>query len=202
MFLVLLLPSCGPDDSTTPDVIMVVTNTPSALFETPALQTGYPGPTNNEASLTTESESATGYPGLGEVPTPEGLLSSPPDPDRSLPDPMQDLGVVGGVLVREVYEPNGYLPVTPHALFLSPIVSTSTGTPAYLRQSSTSPKAELFATGVFIFNRVPHGEYGLVVDLGFTKFPLKDPDGNTLLITVEAGEATDLGQVFVTLPDS
>jgi len=132
-------------------------------------------------------------------PTVEGLLANPPSPDFSLPTPEQDLGVIGGVLIREVIEAGGYLPVVPKSLYLGEIVYADNGTPVYVRRNTESPRAELFETGVFLFNNVPPGQYGLIIDLGFTEQILTTQDGSNLTVILAPGDVIDLGQVFVTL---
>ncbi|MEW5986634.1 MAG: hypothetical protein AB1791_08380 [Chloroflexota bacterium] len=192
--LALLLVSCQtgtPAATATPPAANPIVATAPQTTEGNSGPTGaYPGP-----ETATRAESA--YP--GPAPTPEGLLPEPPNPERSLPSAGEATGVVGGVLVREVVG-QGYLPLMPRALFLGEIVHNSAGEPTYLSQSVDSPQAQLFQTGVFIFNSVPPGDYGLIVDLGFAQFPVRTADGNELLVTVEAGKALDMGQVFVSVP--
>ena len=60
--------------------------------------------------------------------------------------------------------------------------------------------AQLFPTGIFVFQNVPPGEYGLMVDVGYTLFTITGDDGSPLLFTVEAGKALDLGQIITELP--
>lgn len=191
---VLLLVSCqnsGPAATATPPAANpTVATAPPTTGGNPGLTGAYPGP---ETAAGAESA----YP--GPAPTLEGLLLEPPNPERTLPSAGEVTGVVGGVLVREVVG-QGFLPLMPRALFLGEIVHNSAGEPAYLSQSVDSPQAQLFQTGVFIFNSVPPGAYGLIVDLGFAQFPVRTADGNELLVTVEAGKALDMGQVFVSVP--
>jgi hypothetical protein len=53
---------------------------------------------------------------------------------------------------------------------------------------------------VFLFENVPPGTYGLVVNMAVTEYAVQNPDGTTLLITVEPGRALDLGQVITAAP--
>jgi hypothetical protein len=175
-----------------------VEETPTRPGTTPAVagtaaaptDSGYPSPFDQPTR-------AAGYPSATEPL--EGVLPEPPDPPRDLPAASADAGVVGGVLIREITD-EGFLPLTPKALFLAEIVLNDAGEAAFLRHNESSPTAELFPTGIFVFNNVPPGEYGLVIDVGFSQFPITGEDGSEILVTVEAGEAIDLGQLIVNLP--
>ena len=92
------------------------------------------------------------------------------------------------------------MPLVPLALTLAEVVETTDGVPMFLRTSDGSPTAELFPTGIFIIRDVPPGTYGLTVDLGYTEFSLVDESGDLVMITVEAGETVDLGQVITQIP--
>jgi hypothetical protein len=126
------------------------------------------------------------------------LLDAPPISEVEAPQPASG-GAVYGILVQEVTE-QGYLPLNPRALFLAEVVLNSSGEPALIRRAIDSPKAELFQTGDFVFNNVPAGEYGLMIDLGFNEFPIQDDSGDPLLITIEDKKTQNLEQLFVTLP--
>jgi hypothetical protein len=148
----------------------------------------YPGP----------ATSAVTSPYPGPAPTQE-LLDAPPNPLRILPETNADLGVVGGVLVQEVTT-GGYLPVQPLALGLGVYLENSRGEPALIRYNDSSPHAQLYNTGVFLFTDVEPGIYALIINLGFTQFVVQNGEGYDLVVEVEAGKALDLGQVFVRLP--
>ncbi|MDX1664300.1 MAG: hypothetical protein R3272_10925 [Candidatus Promineifilaceae bacterium] len=202
ILVLLLLIGCRPEpapDETGP-TIAVQTVTPDAQAVPDAEEVaeeeedgveGYPAP---------EITQPQGYPAdAGGLPTPEGLLPSPPDPER---EPLQAEGeqaTIGGVLVREVGD-DGYLPLVPRALILAELLTSEAGTARYLRQNESSPRAELFDTGVFLFRNVSPGTYGLIVDLGFAQYIVEDENGEALTFTVGPGEALDLGQVFVQVP--
>lgn len=166
--------------------------------------TGYPGPetegnnTGYPSPPTTSDQASQAYPGNSALS--DDISAEPPNPDRNLPSPAAEAGTIGGVLVREVTE-GGFTPVSPLNLYLGDILEDSKGRQALLSWSEDSPKSELLPTGIFIFNNVTPGTYGLVIDLGFSQFPLTNQDGSELLITVEDGQALDLGQVFVILPN-
>lgn len=173
----------------------------------PTSQTDNPSP-----SSTTESgyPSASGYPGIttensaypGNItPTEEGMVSEPPNPNVEMPVPSEGTGSIGGILIRQVTE-DGFLPLTPKALYLGEVLNNSEGEMALISfDEENSPQAQLLATGVFIFNNIPPGVYGLVIDVGFAQFPLTGEDGTQILVTIEANQAIELGQIFVTLPE-
>jgi hypothetical protein len=159
--------------------------------ETPTM--AYPGPGTTE-------EPPSGYPAPVN-PTLPDFQPEPPDPVRDLPEPSGQAGVVGGVLIYE--EPGvGYVPLQPVELILGELLYTDTGEAAYIRKGGGSPRAEFLPTGVFIFSTVPPGEYGLIVDMGYTELQVLDQGGAPTIYTIESGEALDLGQVIVELPSS
>jgi len=188
----LLLSACGPSGGAPAE-------TPAAAVSVPVV---VDGATTDDTTAVTQ-ESTTGYPGMPAaapdpgypVPTPEGMQAEPPSPEVNLPAAGGDNGVVGGVLIREVGD-QGFMPLIPRELILGEIVSVNTGEPAYVRTNEDSPRAELFPTGVFIFRNVPPGEYGLVMDLGFSQFLIED-----YTFSVEPGQVLDLGQVITKTPE-
>lgn len=160
---------------------------------------GYPSPENSSGypSPSTDNTDTFGYPHDTNVI--EGLSSTPPNPSFDLPVADENYGIVGGVLVQEIVG-QGYLPLEPVELSLAEVIKTTDGNPAFIRENSDSPKAELFPTGIFIFKNVPPGDYGFMVDVGYAKFPIRGSDGNQILVTVEAGQSIDLGQLITELP--
>lgn len=172
------------------------------LEVTPAVPTPEPvSASETEAAYPSFSPTATtedsGYPAPARA---EGLLDTPPDPVRNFPDIPTDRGVVGGVLVQQVTE-DGYRPVTPLALGLGDYLKNDRGEASFIRYNDSSPHAQIFNTGVFMFSDVEPGIYALVINLGFAQFVIQNEAGFDLVVEVEAGKATDLGQVFVRLPE-
>jgi hypothetical protein len=186
LLLLALVTACGPQEPATPEVQETAESEADGA-ETP--DNGYPGVTEED----------TGYPGPAQPQ--EELSDTPPNPERELPAAEPDTGVIGGVLVWEVTE-NGFAPLTPVSFRLAEIVRDESGEPMMLRDSELSPQAQIFPTGVFVFQAVPPGTYGLVVDVGYAKFPVTDESGEPRLIDIAAGEALDLGQIITTLPSS
>ncbi|MGD8856149.1 MAG: hypothetical protein PVG33_07460 [Chloroflexota bacterium] len=189
--LILLLVGCQ-------DVPQEADNTPMAVVPTSAPTQGitvadeaYPAPTAQAAQQA-------GYPTPVD-PMEDRYLAEPPDPERELPEPAGQEGVVGGVLIQEITG-EGYIPLVPLKFMLGQVLLTDTGEPAYIRTGADSPTAELFNSGVFIFHSVEPGDYGLVVDLGFTSFTVQDENFQPRIITVEPDMVLDLGQVITNIP--
>ncbi len=166
-----------PEDSVSPTTIVSPTFSPSF---------SYPGPSEE------------GYPSASENHHLRGT-SIPPNPERDLPLAQSDKGVIGGVLVQ-ILDDSSYMPINPHQLILADIVYDAAGSPQFLRYDDESQRAQTFGTGVFIFQDVPSGQYGLIANLGFNEFPLLTREGKDFIVIVEAGKAQDLGQIFINLP--
>lgn len=186
-----LIVSCGPAaNNDQPDNQTTTSETaaaPTAAVSGSA-ESAYPG-----------VASASGYPGPAQGVMPEGTLSELPDPERSLPSPAAGSASVGGYLVRSIGEA-GFLPAAVQSLQLGSVLYDDQGRQSLIAVGENAPSAELFATGVFVFANVPPGIYGLVVNIGYTEFPIT-VDGQPLLIEVEANTALDLGAVFVEPPE-
>ncbi len=206
--LMLLLAACGAASNPTPKAIPVTIDSAPASTSTGSSAPATPAQTQQSAPSSAYPGAAAAYPGVaaGEATAYPGSSSSgsvglpePPNPERTLPNPGSNTAAIGGVLIREVNE-NSFLPVVPQALYLGEVLLNSAGEQALISQGTDSPQAQLFQTGVFIFNNVPPGTYALVIDVGFSQFPITDENGLELLIDVEGGKAYDLGQVMVRLP--
>lgn len=200
ILILFFVSACGGGEAAPPPLPTPIPETTSdeAATQTEAVPTNAPAIAENAES--SESVATGGYPApdagyLGALP--EGIQPEPPNPERQLPEAGSGTAVIGGVLIRELVEEGGFLPLTPQRLLLGEIVNTTDGQPAYLSvDDQNSPSAELFPTGVFLFSNVTPGTYGLVVDLGFTQFLVNQPDGSQFLFTVEPNQALDLGQVI------
>ena len=204
-----LFTACGPSDSdsgveTVPIPVTIDPNLPS-LEPTEASATasenqetltiaesGYPSPEDGYPSPD--------YPGPAASQDSESAVA---DPDRDLPQPAQDTGVIGGVLAREVFEDGTYIPGQVVSLNLAVTLLDSNGEPAMLRQSDEDLQAELLDTaGLFIFRNVPPGIYGIVANIGITQFPIVDETGETIYIEVVANQVEDIGILTIHLPNS
>ena len=81
------------------------------------------------------------------------------------------------------------------------MILDSNGQAMFVGKTDASPSANLFDTGVFIFQNIVPDTYGLIIDLGFSQFPINDENGEMRLIEVAPGEAIDLGQIIIELPE-
>lgn len=209
LFIALFIVACSNSGENGDNTTNSTTNTNSGSTEVNTTDqatttgsdttSGYPGTMADAGYPGTGVEMAdSGYPGA-EVP--ENTLSELPNPERDVPAPSENLGSVGGVLIREV-DSTGFLPVTPQALYLGKVLNNNQGQQVMIAQGDDSPKAELLPTGVFVFNNIEPGTYGIVIDIGVSQFPLTGEDGKEMLIEVEPNKALDLGQVIVKLPNS
>lgn len=204
-----ILAGCGSNPTPQPTAIspsIQSTSTENVNVVTPVTE-----PTPASDSEQTVQNGDDSYPGVSAIPTyapaypvekPSILLTAvpePPNPERTVPEANQDSGVIAGVLIQEVIE-DSFVPLQARGILLGEVLLTDTGEPAYVRANEASISAQLFETGIFVFNEVPAGTYGLVVDLQYTEFLVNDESGNPILITVEAGQAIDLGQVITEIP--
>lgn len=189
--LLLITAACGSSTPTLPTAVPA-----TAVLATPIVSSpdgSYPAP----GGYPVAGVPAAGYPVTDALP---GFSETAPDPARELPAASAETATIGGALIRELVDPDGFVPLTPEKLILTELVKDATGTPMFIRHNDASPVAEVFDTGVFIFRNIPPGTYGFVVNLGFTEFPVNGPNGDPLLITVAPGEVRDLGQLIVQFP--
>lgn len=209
-FLLFVLSACSnvtqPDPG--PDITVNIdpdlpTVAPEPTAETEQIESESLGEPENNNAVTTSGDgypapevaSDPGYPSPSESGQPE-----PPDPERNIEVVSQDTGSAGGVLVRELSDNGGFQPIKPVDLYLAEMILDTNGNPVFVGKTDGSPSANLFETGVFIFQSVVPDTYGLIIDLGFAEFPITEDNGDIKLVEIQAGEAIDLGQLFVTLP--
>ncbi|MCI0396293.1 MAG: hypothetical protein L0332_04380 [Chloroflexi bacterium] len=182
--LLLALSACQRNNNNTP------TPGDSTPDDYPPQEAVYPPQTSDAAAV---------YP-PGTETSPLGEISStPPSPDVDLPPANAQTAVIGGVLIRELTS-EGFVPLDPHELILGELVPNTEGTPTLIRYNENSLRAQTFPTGIFIFRDVPPGTYVLIVNLAVTEFPVRNPDGTEIFVTVEAGQVLDMGQVITQLP--
>jgi hypothetical protein len=193
--LILSLAACNTNTSA--PAVATYTPVPANNSENPSqTENAYPS-TNQENQVVDDLPE--GYP----APTPyfHDVSAEPPNPERDLPEASPETAVVGGVLIWEIVD-TGFQPLVPNDLILAEVLTNSNNESALIRTSATSPKAQLYPTGIFVFQGIPPGQYGLVVDLGYTQFPIADDTGDVMLLTIEAGNVIDLGQIITEVPNS
>jgi hypothetical protein len=193
--VVLALGACRSDEQPEPTPTRAATAAPAALPTAAPGSQGYLAP----PGLASPTSRAGGADYPAPPSGPEGLVPEPPDPPREMPEAAAGLGAVGGVLIQEVVG-QGFIPMDPFELVLAEVVVDSEGNPTLIGFDDAAPRAETFPTGVFLFTDVPPGTYGLVVNLAVTQYAIKNPDGTTMLVTVEPGQVIDLGQVITQGP--
>jgi hypothetical protein len=193
LLLAVVVVGCQTVDS---DDVTSTEPTPAVVPEETTATT----PATTDASYPSRSPTDSAYPGETEPESrmPEGAFAELPDPERNIPSPGSDSGSIGGFLVR--IEGEGYMPVTPQNLYLGRVLLDDQGRQSVISRSSQSHRAELLPTGVFIFNNVEPGTYGLIVDIAVIEFPVLDENQQPLLLEVQAGQAIDLGAVLVEMP--
>lgn len=209
LLMVLSMTACDSGEESTPTdgeqvtAVETIENNPSttdSVATAPTTESGYPV-AQAESGYPGTAVTESGNDGYPAVAVPENTSPSPPNPERNIPAPAESAGAVGGVLYREI-EDAGFTPVVPLGLYLGDVLTDSQGRQALISHGVDSPQAEIFQTGVFVFNNVAPGTYGLVIDIGVSQFPISGEDGQPILIEVVAGQALDLGQIIVRLPNS
>ena len=188
----LLIIGCSSEPVDTPEIDIAITVDPNLTVEPPRPSTneeGYPAPADSQADQAAYPAPTSDLPQLDS-----SEVSSPVD----LPDPAPGLASIGGTLVSRIGE-DSFTPIQPVSLVLGEFLRDSNGELSMLAAGDTY-EATIFPTGVFIFEGVPAGEYGLVADLGFAKLPISESDGAFMVISVADGEAKQLGLVELEVP--
>ena len=148
-FSFLLLSACGGNAAPAPlPTPIPETNNSAAVTQTEAEPAAVAGDSGNTATTDGYPAPDSGYVGAA----PEGVQAEPPNPERQLPAADGGTAVIGGVLIRELVEQGGYLPLVPQKLMLGEIVNTTDGSPAYISvNDQDSPQAENFPNRHFHF---------------------------------------------------
>ena len=154
-----------------------------------------------------------GYPvtrGVPLIPTPypgaelpeilQNAQAEPPNPDRELPAADAGSGSIAGILIQDLEEGRGYVPLQPKAVRLGEIIENEAGEAIFLAADERSLSGQVFPTGIFVLQNIPPGTYGLIVDLGYTQIAVNDESGNPRLFEIAGGDVIDLGQVITTMP--
>jgi hypothetical protein len=138
--------------------------------------------------------------------TPSEQIVPPPTADTTqgevivdIPAPTADTGVITGVILLSGNPPKPAIAI----IGLGDVLLSTTGDRTLARYDPiTDPRMLLDPNGRFFFADVPPGEYVLIYDRITDSLLLNDPlNGGDLIITVVAGQTTDLGElIFFDLP--
>ncbi|HKZ36802.1 MAG TPA: hypothetical protein VJ184_04065 [Chryseolinea sp.] len=162
----------------------VSTEIPSSEVTTPSLATSYPSSVLNE-----------NQPAYPAPVNPTETDNFHPD-TVTIPKPGSDTGVVTGKILLE----NSEMPYLNSLLLLGEVSNPDTeGYPPLVGFSlETDPKAIQAKNGLFVFDNIKPGEYGIVLWSPISTFLLSDlQTGDTLFVTVKAGEVSDIGIVYI-----
>ncbi|MFT7585779.1 MAG: hypothetical protein ACI9EW_002207 [Cellvibrionaceae bacterium] len=196
-----ILASCNTSEPTPPTIqVLIVTEEPSSTQIAPEAivenqkpeldeSTGYPAPRS-------AAELQAGYPAPESNSSAEVIIDSP---ELQFDTVDATKGSVGGILALEILD-DGYIPLEPSRLLLGDVIFSNQGDPFFIRTNGSSQTAKVFSTGMFIFDNVPPGTYGLMVDLTFTAYPVLDENGNPVTFTIEANQVFELGELLAPIP--
>jgi hypothetical protein len=139
------------------------------------------------------------------IATPEApAVTSKPvssDLELTLPEPATGMATVGGRLMARYTGRSDYQPVPTTILFLAPVLYSEDGTAAFAGlDQDNDPATNTNESGIFTFENVPEGIYGLVVLAGIQVYLVTDETGSDYLISVEPNKVINLGDVRVDLP--
>lgn len=206
MIFLLTLAGCSGSETPPPTIeVRIETQVPSTEVE------NTDSPSNEvesaESQVAESFNEAAGYPAPdadepSDYPAPENnnqadVIAQSPAIEFDTTD--STMGSVGGILALEIFD-DGYVPLEPTRLLLADVILSDQGEPFFIRTNGSSQAAEVFPTGIFIFNNVPPGSYGLMVDLSFTSYPIEDENGDPLTFSVDAGGVVDLGELLAPIP--
>lgn len=192
LYFLFILTSCNlVDDNSTSSPTVETNGLPTNSSGEQAADESYPSPTQLQVSDTAYPNPITQ--------DQDQYLDTQPDLEQYLPQTRQDKGIIGGLLVEDIND-EGFVPFSPYELILAEIINDSSGNPGLMGFDEDSPRAQIFPTGIFIFDEVTPGRYGFVVNLAIATFPLANADGNEIIVTVDPGSVIDLGQIIVEPP--
>ncbi|MEZ4735765.1 MAG: hypothetical protein R3E79_52410 [Caldilineaceae bacterium] len=92
----------------------------------------------------------------------------------------------------------GFRPVTNVIVALAAVITGDDGIErAAGYDAANAPRTDIREDGTFVIDNVPPGRYGVILDAVTTSILLKEAENldNSLVITIEEGEITDLGNL-------
>lgn len=175
----------------------------SVTSQPPGAVTSQPEDVENTATEATQAEVVTSLPSAppptseqpSSAPTPSG---SDPTVITTLPAPGTDTGIVTG----SVFSTNVNAPLSSVGVYLGEYMYLTPG-PDYMitMREQGSPHTLADANGRFVIDKVPPGEYPLLLWTPFNSKVVPDAEGTKeLIVTVEAGKVTDLGEIRIEFP--
>lgn len=179
LLVVFLITSCSAGTGDIPG------SDPTQIVEPTLIgEQGYPVPV--------ESDANPGYPAPLEPEFIEILV---------VPTPTADMGVLTGYIINRL-EDGTVEPFAPKILALGDIVSVEGQPLAASLPTFGALKTLTDSHGRFVFDRVPPGNYVLIVDNLSETYMLNDPVTNgDFIFEIVAGQVTDLGEMtFDQLP--
>jgi hypothetical protein len=112
-----------------------------------------------------------------------------------MPTSLPDMGTVTGLLIEETNQ----APLGDYVLYLAKMLKSSTeGLSVAALDATTDPRATTDMAGKFVFVNVPPESYALALLAPTGPALFKDAKtGKEVLLSVEAGETVDLGDIYV-----
>ncbi len=195
--LCFVLAACS-DEEPTPAPTATV---PAATATTPAAQA--------ESPLNAPGDSPLSAPGDSPLPTPTSVTSTaatevgaetvdvipaagpPVDPKTT-----ETTGAVTGRIF--VHNDQGFRPIHKVIVALAAVIAGDDGIErAAGYDAAAAPRTDIRDDGTFVIDEVPPGRYGVILDAVMAQILITEPENpeNSLVITIEAGEVTDLGNL-------
>lgn len=132
--------------------------------------------------------------------TSDAFTSPIPTPIGELPDPEPGSGHVAGRLISETDDE----PIATATIFLGDLLEADGSVSGVGLEPDIAPQAETDAQGRFVFMNAPPGRYGLIWwrshRESYALSAGEQDEGEFLIVVVEDGHTTDLGDVTVNLP--
>lgn len=197
LLVTMISSACGQDSPTsvpeaeiqvaTATSVSAATNTPTAPqspLTTSPLATPTPQPKSADADNTAQA-------------------MSPDYQAHTLPKPKKGQAVLAGRVLAQFGDKPDLEPVILSAVYLAPVMREENGAPSVASlDSQYDPSSSTDPNGYFLFENVKPGQYGFVIYYGVTHYLIRDGAGAQVLITLEADQVLDLGEMHTNLPDS
>jgi len=185
--LCVTLAACSDEEPTPTPTVAAPTAAPAAAEPTATPTSAQPeSPLNADSPLPTPTPetAAAAADTVNVIP-----VSGPVDPQTS---------ATTGAATGRVFVNNaqGFRPVTNVLVALAEVITGDDGVErAAGYDPAVAPRNDIREDGTFVIDNVPPGRYGVILDAVTTSILIKDAANldNSLVITIEAGQVTDLG---------